>query len=244
VFETLREGVIVLDRGGRIVDANCAAARLLPEIAPGAISVGAQFREVVAQHVPLVLLADGIQETEAAFTIERPTGAVHMLATPAPITDAAGELRGRVITLTDITRATELVRTSTPHRGETTIYSGVRLNRPDFFAVLAAEVGRAVAYIRPITLVLLACDAGQPEQQRDALAAAIARACGPTVWLSWLSPAELAVLLPERGAREAEDQIVPALPVDVSIAAIHAEMGRQSLTMEEFLLHTRRKAVR
>ncbi|MCG8481471.1 MAG: PAS domain-containing protein [Spirochaetales bacterium] len=244
VFETLQEGVVVLDVRGRIVDINPTAAELLPELrsTDSRDVLGLPFRGLVAEHVPLVLLADGVQESEAAFAIERESGPSYYLVSPTIVTDEAGGTRGRALTITDITRATLLVQSLKAERTNEGSASEPRLNRRDFVRRVEYEIQRSAEFARPLSIALLRLRVGGSEPVRHALERRLEEHCGRIFRLSWLTPDELAVLLPERDEDTARDIVMKSLDDSASLAAVHGGVCRIGLTPEEFL-HRVRQAV-
>ncbi len=245
VFETLQEGVVVLDVRGSIVDINPTAAELFPELrsTDGRDVLGRSFRELVAEHVPLVLLADGVQESEAAFAVEREGEPSYYLVSPTTINDTAGSMRGRALTITDITRATLLVQSlKGEHTSEGTA-TEPRLNRRDFIRRVEYEIQRSAEFARPLSIALVHLQTNRTEPLRHALERRLSEQCGRVFRLSWLTPDELAVLLPERDEKEARDVVEKSLGDSAVLKAVYGGICRVGLTPEEFL-HRVRQAVR
>lgn len=245
VFEKLQEGVVVLDMRGRIVDINATAVQLLPELqaTDDRGVLGLPFRELVAEHLPLVLLADGVQESEAAFAVERENGPSYYLVNPTMITDEAGSARGRALTITDITHATLWVQSLKSERTSDGGWDEPRLNRRDFLRRTAYEVQRSAQFARPLSMALVHLLTDPTKESRRALQRILVERCGRVFCLSWLTPDEAAVLLPERDEAWTRDVFASSLGELATLKAVHGDVSHTSLTPEEFL-HRFRQVVR
>lgn len=105
VFESMRDGVLVLAPSGRIVDYNKAAARMLSGIGPGAI--GQPFSEYWPQSIETdctFLLADH-PDGEAGRELQWPVtrGAAYYHFRSAQVLNSGGTPAGQMITVIDIT---------------------------------------------------------------------------------------------------------------------------------------------
>lgn len=245
VFERLQEGVVVLDMRGRIVDINPTAVQLLPELraTDDRGVLGLPFRELVAEHLPLVLLAEGVQESEAAFAVERENGPSYYLVNPTMVTDEAGSARGRALTITDVTHATLWVQSLKSERTNDGSWAEQRLNRRDFLRRTAYEIQRSAQFSRPLSMALVQLRADPTEESKRSLQRRLVEHCGRVFCLSWLTPDEAAVLLPERDETWTRDVFAKSLGELATLKAVHGEVSHTRLTPEEFL-HRFRQVIR
>ncbi len=93
-LESLRDGLLVLDAHGRVVDANPAARRLL-----GLRGLGAALEELLPGHVG--------SRTDGAHELRLPNGRRVELHVSVVGASAAEEAEGRVVLLRDVTEARE-----------------------------------------------------------------------------------------------------------------------------------------
>ncbi len=243
IMERLQEGLIVLDRLGRIIDVNPTALNLLPSLAGSddAALIGHRLRDLVPDHVPLLLLAEGIETDETAFEIDIDGEPRYYLVRPTAITDSAGAFRGRALSVLDITTATLLVQSlQTERQRREQISEEALLNRREFLRRLEHETHRAAAFGRRLSLAILRAEAGQPEEVRSRQEEELRHRCGPVFWMSWMSPEELFVLVPECDRDTLEDTVMESLVEPMMVAAVYSETGRRGLTREEFVLNARR----
>ena len=244
IMENLQEGVVVLDTRGRIVDLNPTAVSLLPQLrahAGAETPIGAPLRDLVAGNVPLVLMADGIERSENAFETEVDGETRYYLVRPTELVDSAGGARGRALSILDITTATRLVHSlqvEQAHRE--TLAPHPLLNRREFLRRLDHEVQRAGVFQRALSIALLQVEAGEPKAFREELEQQLRRRCDEMFWMAWMSPVELAVLVPEWDQQRIEECIVAALPDHVVLSGVYHEVARPGRTREGFLADAHR----
>lgn len=100
VFDTVRDAVIILDRAGRVVDANPVAASSL--VGDRARAVGRRLEELLDPSHPLrPLLARG-EEVREGF---RSDSGRALEVEVVPIRGSGSRLRGRLVVLRDVTEA-------------------------------------------------------------------------------------------------------------------------------------------
>ena len=98
VTDSIHDGILVLDRSERLVDANPAARRILP----------GRFDELVGRSVTELLPAWDLNASEDArleMKLPSPVGEVLYEASGVPVRGRRGQATGRVIVLRDISRA-------------------------------------------------------------------------------------------------------------------------------------------
>lgn len=108
VLDHLNEGVIVLDVEDRLVDFNQSAVGLFPELTNSAI--GQPLREVLPQQIPLLLLAEGVQESGSGFEIEGGSERRFCYASVGDIRNGSERLLGRTLSIQDITDYVSLMQ--------------------------------------------------------------------------------------------------------------------------------------
>lgn len=108
VFETMSDGVIVLDSAGKIADYNEMAARIFPELRKGTISTEARVtfreREALCRHLAMDV------EAEFSFSMDNGVAERHYNACVSFIRNGKGETIGRIINLRDSTETIRLLK--------------------------------------------------------------------------------------------------------------------------------------
>lgn len=100
VFETMRDAVIVVDAGGRLVDANPAAKDLLSELRPRDAVIGVTFEESVGHCIPEVLgVWPALVEYVARATPDSGRAAPDSVDLVWPLEGRKQVFEGRVLTL-------------------------------------------------------------------------------------------------------------------------------------------------
>ncbi|MCA9968934.1 MAG: PAS domain-containing protein [Anaerolineales bacterium] len=111
LFESMQAGVIVLDVQNRVVDINPAALRFLALSTAGAataVSAATVGQPGAALLAPWDVQLPAGTQPEAQSQLVVVNGRMHLDLRVAPLTDNAGQLSGRLITLHDITDRTQL----------------------------------------------------------------------------------------------------------------------------------------
>jgi diguanylate cyclase (GGDEF)-like protein len=108
VFETMSDGVIVLDSAGKIADYNEMAARIFPELRKGTISTEAivtfREREALCMHLGMNVEAD------FSFSMDNGSAERHYNACVSFIRNGKGETIGRIINIRDSTETIRLMK--------------------------------------------------------------------------------------------------------------------------------------
>lgn len=100
IIDNLRDGIIVMDQAGRIVDMNSSAQRLLEIKADK--SLGSPFRSALERYPQLIEMVEQ-QNSEAVEIHFAPPRNRHMEVRLLAITDGQNRQRGTMFTLRDIT---------------------------------------------------------------------------------------------------------------------------------------------
>lgn len=107
VFETMSDGVIVLDSAGKIADYNEMAARIFPELRKGTISAEAcvafRAREALCMHLAMSVEAD------FSFSMDNGAEERHYDACVTFIRSGKGATIGRLINIRDSTETIRLL---------------------------------------------------------------------------------------------------------------------------------------
>jgi diguanylate cyclase (GGDEF)-like protein len=220
--ESLRDGVLVLDAAGRVVDSNPAARSLF---GPRASVVGTELGELLGREVP--------RSSPCELRLESGRRVELRLS---PIAGAGGEIGGKVAELRDVTaereaqdrldearRALELANAELERLANTDLLTGLA-NRRRFLARLEEELGRARRHERPLALLLIDLDRfkevndrrGHPvgDKVLEAVGRSLVELLRPEDLAARYGGEELAVLLPEtdlEGGRAVAERILGAL---------------------------------
>ncbi|MCI3922991.1 diguanylate cyclase [Paenibacillus sp. TRM 82003] len=146
IFDSMQEGVLVLDPADRLIDFNQAAGRMLPLLAPS--SVGRALDEVwivaAGSRFPIDRGTAGGQEE---LTLQKDGAVFHYQARLSPVAGRGGETIGNLVMLIDVTERKRLEnqlkqlayydgltnifnRTHFIHRGKLLIEEARRRNEP------------------------------------------------------------------------------------------------------------------
>jgi len=152
VFQSLDDGLVVIDLEGRIVDMNVSAARILD--LGSTIPVGAQADAVS------VLLTEGVpQRAELRTAIG---GTRHVAVRRLPLSHTVSHRRGWVVVLQDVTLRTAMEEELKVKTSElecmvlTDVLTGLP-NRRHIAQLLESELARVTRYEVPVCLAI--CDA-------------------------------------------------------------------------------------
>jgi PAS domain S-box-containing protein len=103
LVENLDDGVIVLDRGNRIVDINPAAQRLIGSADP---PIGLPAKQVFAAWPDLIERYRNVEQAQAEIRLESALSSdpVFVELTISPLRDRRGRLVGRLMNLHNVTK--------------------------------------------------------------------------------------------------------------------------------------------
>jgi diguanylate cyclase (GGDEF)-like protein len=234
VFESMNDGVIVIDARRRIVDYNMAAAAICPGLAPQAI--GAPASQALADMPALAAAIESGVGGERLNVASPPEPATYDVRLQ-PIRGTGGMTVGLAVVLTDITGQVTLVRKL---QDLATIDELTGLaNRRQFFDLGRREIARARREDRPISVALMDLDHFKHVNDRYGHAAgdealkSVAEACRAAIRLSDLvgryGGEELAFVFPDADARTAAD-VAERLRSAIAAAAIEHGGNRIAMT--------------
>ncbi|MDI4649537.1 histidine kinase N-terminal 7TM domain-containing diguanylate cyclase [Cohnella hashimotonis] len=164
LFESMRDGVLVLDMEDRLVDYNAAAAGILPELS--ATEIGNRLDRLLALHTDAGLLAsdtgregkarvsDGSDIREIPWAVE--DRAYHYQVRTSVVRNPGGQVAGKLIVLIDITQRVQLqeqLRQMAYYDNLTGVY-----NRARFMNLGTAMLEEADAAGEPLAIVLFDID--------------------------------------------------------------------------------------
>ena len=144
ILDTLDEAILVLDLEDRIVEFNEAASGLFWDINTSVI--GLNFVETLGKYDALLLLARGLEDSDARFTFEQQGKTKHYMGKASPVIGFDGTRIGRVITVSDI---------SDCNPGSDNGESEIAETRQSFFRNLKVELERASKFQRPLHIFAL-----------------------------------------------------------------------------------------
>jgi len=154
VFDTISDGILVLDLQSRIVDYNADAGRLFDGLSPS--SLGMLVTEVLQPYPALwKQITTGVPE-QLECNIVRNENYFWYMSKLMIIPNRAGSAIGRILVLHDITRQKKMMETLTAMAttdGLTGIY-----NRTYFMELSLREIGRAAEKKEPVSLILIDLD--------------------------------------------------------------------------------------
>ncbi|CAI6063259.1 histidine kinase N-terminal 7TM domain-containing diguanylate cyclase [Cohnella sp. JJ-181] len=164
LFESMRDGVLVLDTENRLVDYNAAAATIIPELT--ATEIGSRLDRLWMLHTNAGPLSrdgeddgkaktpDGADIQEIPWTVE--DRAYHYQVRTSVVRDPGGLVAGRLIVLIDITQRVQLqeqLRQMAYYDGLTGVY-----NRARFMNLGAALLEETDEAGEPLAVVLFDID--------------------------------------------------------------------------------------
>ncbi|MFC3801558.1 histidine kinase N-terminal 7TM domain-containing protein [Cohnella sp. GCM10012308] len=164
LFESMRDGVLVLDMEDRLVDYNAAAAAIMPELT--ATEIGNRLDRLLALHTNAGLLAsdagregkarvsDGSDIREIPWTVE--DRAYHYQVRTSVVRNPGGQIAGKLIVLLDITQRVQLqeqLRQMAYYDNLTGVY-----NRARFMSLCTAMLEEADEAGEPLSIVLFDID--------------------------------------------------------------------------------------
>lgn len=248
VIEDLADGVIVVDRHGRLVDLNRAAESVIG--IGRAEGLARPANEVLRAYPELLEAVAGAPPSagRAAAALRRdlvvsgPEGRRHFALTCSPVTGRCGEYLGRALVLHDISERVRLLE-KTREMANRDDLTGLH-NRRHFFELTAGELERADRYGTCLSLLLLDVDHFKlvndtyGHQAGDELLSQLADIFRSTLRASDVAGRvggeEFAVVLPETDLNRATEvagrlrQVVESLRVDMGD---RGELDRVTVSM-------------
>jgi len=154
VFETMSDGVIVLDVSGRIVDYNRAAAAVFPELNGAALSI--DVREVLSRQETLCARVTDTSEAEFLMTVGEGEFIRYYQSRISTIRSRSETPIGKILLFKDNTDSTLLLEKL---RELATIDPLTRLfNRRHFLELTAKQLSRHARTERPLSLLIIDLD--------------------------------------------------------------------------------------
>lgn len=112
ILDATRDGIILLDRAGRLQDANVAAARLLDmDLEPRFNQPFQRIMTEISREESAgseLILQDSIASTTREYTLNNRSHPIHIRETSLPVRDLEKHLLGHLLILRDITEEKEL----------------------------------------------------------------------------------------------------------------------------------------
>lgn len=150
IFESMREGVLVLDSENRLIDYNRSAGRMFPELSASMLgkSVIRLWEDTTASKFPLAL-----REDDAQTEIRRgsDTGTLTYMVSTSKVLSAAGKQVGVLLMLIDVTeqkRLEEQLKLLAFHDSLTGIYNRAHfLHRSKELLAEAKATSGAISFI-------------------------------------------------------------------------------------------------
>ncbi len=154
VFETMSDGVIVLDSAGKIADHNEMATRIFPELGKGAISTEASVtfrgREALCMNLAMNVEAD------FSFSMDNGAAERHYDASISFIKNAKGEAIGRLINIRDSTETIRLMKRLT-ELATLDALTGIS-NRRNFIDTAKRQIAQLSRGRRSLSIAILDLD--------------------------------------------------------------------------------------
>lgn len=215
VIENLTDGVIVVDRGGRIVDLNRSAERIAG--VDGRSVTGQSAADVLSAYPVLVEMLSS-PDSDAPNTtarrdmlIKREEASTYFAISSSPVCSRRGDPLGTAVIMHDITERVRLFE-QTRELANKDDLTGLP-NRRHFFELAGKEFDRAQRYSKPVSLLVFDVDYFKKindtygHRTGDGVLCDLAEACRGTLRTSdtigRIGGEEFAVLLPETGLKVA-----------------------------------------
>ncbi|ASA24635.1 histidine kinase N-terminal 7TM domain-containing diguanylate cyclase [Paenibacillus donghaensis] len=158
LFESMRDGVLVMDRSDMLVDYNRAAAEMMQGLDSSAIGkpLAQLFLSAGKEAVSYVMNADPQHSEERELAWLKDNETYYYQVRSSPVVKPGGHSAGRMIMLIDITERTllqEKLRQLATYDSLTGIY-----NRTHFMEVSREVLASAVAGASPLSIILIDID--------------------------------------------------------------------------------------
>jgi diguanylate cyclase (GGDEF)-like protein len=247
LFESMREGVIVLDATDRVIDFNAACARMMPGLS--AASIGTFLRDewprLTGAALPEGRAEDGMQEV-MVWAVKGADASYQVRS--SLVRDRAGETIGRLLMLIDVTEQKRLQERLT----QMAYFDGLTklLNRTRFLQRSRELLANAQTFGEPVSFVLFDIDAFKQindtyghdvgDQAIQHVVSVAKRMLAPDMLFARYGGEEFAIALPSatlpeaaataeriRAALEAEPLLVggATIPATASFGAAEARKG-------------------
>ncbi len=154
VFETMSDGVIVLDSLGRIVDFNRSAEKIFPELAHDSVSSDA--KHMLSKHETLCVNIEMNVEADFHFKIGDGSAVRHYITKISLIQNHNREVLGRIITFKDNTETTILL-SRLKELATLDSLTGIS-NRRNFMETANRQIAHLARGGKPMAIVLLDLD--------------------------------------------------------------------------------------
>jgi len=152
IFETMKEGVLVVDPQNRLIDFNPAASLILPDLSLA--QVGKSVETIFVPYPALLQqINDRAHEKESIdLEVKSDSRSRYYQSRLTPIVYHDGKVMGKLIVLSDITEHVELVE-EINRIAATDELTGI-FNRRYFMKTAQEELYRADRYGRPVSIII------------------------------------------------------------------------------------------
>jgi len=154
VFASMREGAVILDTLGRIVDFNPAAVRIFPGLSDR--SFGRTFEEATPNVPHLHKFLSSGERTELDLRLDADGAPRAFRAEVSTIMNRLKRHVGRILLLTEITEQVRLMENLRELATKDELTGAV--NRPHFRELSRAELARAKRYGRALSVLIVDLD--------------------------------------------------------------------------------------
>ncbi|AZN39697.1 sensor histidine kinase [Paenibacillus albus] len=153
VFETIRDGVLLLDGEGRIVSYNGAAARIFPELESAQRRYPAPAGGILTAYPDLLQLIESDHARDERFPFQRQLGgrSLHYSCSLSIIYDAGTLPVGKMIMFNDVT---ELIENEVRLRENARQLSELNAFKDKLFTVVAHDIRDPIALLVSLTDLL------------------------------------------------------------------------------------------
>jgi len=153
IYESLTDGIIIIDHDKRIVDFNSSAAKIFPQLAKNRI--GHTVTDVLGEHSLLMSMIlnkaqSGLDENTLMINES------YFKTGITPLYNRRSREEGRIISLVNITNQV-LMFEEMKKLASTDSLTGI-YNRRNFFELAGKEVEKCERYNRPLSLIILDID--------------------------------------------------------------------------------------
>jgi len=154
VFETMSDGVIVIDERGRIADFNKSALTVFPEL--GQNSISADAKKVLARHEILCQNMDARVDSDFPFAVGFGDTSRRYICRVTFIKDPKGTPLGRIVLFKDNTETTRLFERLT-ELATIDPLTGIN-NLKSFIDLVRRQISARARDAEPMAIVLLSLD--------------------------------------------------------------------------------------
>ena len=155
IFESMEDGMIIIDSKERLVDFNNAASRIFPCITKKII--GENIRSILSTHPGIISILDcGVEKTTCGIIRDINSETEHFRVQASPLVSGRNGETGKIIALMNITEQVALME-ELQKLAKTDELTGI-LNRREFITVSVKEINRARRYSRPCSIIIFDID--------------------------------------------------------------------------------------